>query len=134
VEVPVAQITATLSVVEALWTLFALVGLYYVGGRLLPRSLGDLKALGWRKERDPRRVLAVLRVRHHLAYALVFAGFAVIGVAAGLSEPGGVGGNEPRSFVLAAGLLGAQFLMVADAWWEERTIERLVRAPADPTE
>jgi hypothetical protein len=127
VEVPVAQITATLSVVEALWTLFALVGLYYVGWRLLRRSLGDLAALGWREERDPRRVLAVLRVRHHLAYALVFGGFALIGAAAGLSAPQGTGGDEPRSTILAAVLLAAQLLMVADAWWEERTIERLVR-------
>lgn len=107
------------SPVEAAWTYLAAVGLYYVGWRLYRRALGDLRFLERNRRNGLRKQLAVLRVRHFGAYTLILAGYLLVGLLATL--------DVSAPLVGVAVLLGAEALMVLDAWQEDRTLTGFFR-------
>lgn len=105
--------------IEWVWTVLALLGLSYQI-RLLIRAIGDLRFREGSGENGALLGLALARVRHFWVYTAILAAYALVGVAAVLDGlPSGLG---------LIVFVGSEALMVLDAWQENRTVQRLLRA------
>jgi len=117
-----ADVTSTLSAIEAVWLLLAAAGVYYLV-RLLIGAVGDLRWLERHRENGVRRRLAVAHVRHYWVYTAVMLGYLAIGVLAALAPPSPTQASSLRAVLFTAVLIGLEALMVLDAWLTRRMVQ-----------
>lgn len=111
------MITHTISWVEVIWTLVALIGVL-TNSRVFRLTLGDYDALQEAPDYDPygpRAYYARGRIRTEAIKLVVMLGYTLIGLVAMTTPPSVNGTLTPSALTIAGVLIGSSALMMYDS-------------------